>query len=150
MSSVIMNKIKIVEIKVYNEKHKIREEGIRFIPPNVADSLFHLIDKEVNRLVCIGIFTCVENDCWGNAEYGDNLIMTFENQEQCVFCMKYHYDGSILDVTVEYNEQFKRHLQDVAMLENTQLMCNMMWKKIFKKRITHPFENNYDVFEEYD
>jgi len=144
-----MNQITIIEIEVYDKAYKLREEGMRFIPPGIAENVFDLVYKEINRLVWIGVFTCVDDQVWGGTGCGDNCIMAFENQEHCLFCLTYHYSGSHLVITVEYNEVFKSHLQYMTMLENTKFIGNTLWKKIFKKKIISPFESNEIIEDEY-
>ena len=125
---------KLLKIEVFDDKNRYIDENLTYIPENIKIIVEKFLDKNIQNLIKIGKFNMddVDSYSYGGAGCGDNLRTSYVNLDNCKFATTYYYDGSILDITIEFNESFNNETAFIDII-NGMKTIQQLWENILRE-----------------
>ena len=126
-------KFKLLSVNVYDDKHRYIDKNLTYIPKNIKIVVEKFLDKNIQNLIKIGKFNMndVDSYSYGGAGCGDNHRTSYVNSELCKFAITQYYDGSTLDVTLEFNESFNNKTSFIDII-NDMKSIQLLWENILR------------------
>ena len=129
---------KLLSVNVYDDKHRYIDKNLTYIPKNIKMVVEKFLDKNIQNLIKIGKFNIddVDSYSYGGAGCGDNLRTSYVNSELCKFAITQYYDGSNLDVTIEFNENFNGEAVFIDII-NDMKPIQQLWENVLRDMAIH-------------
>lgn len=89
-----MDKISLLEIKLYNDKRKYFDETFTKIPKPIFEILKKECETEIQKLVEYGKFTKCWYGAYGGVGHPDQYIDMYENKEKIDFMTYIEFAGN--------------------------------------------------------
>ena len=124
---------KLLSVNVYNDNNTYKDDNLTYIPENIKITVEKFLDKDIQNLIKIGKFNTddVDSYSYGGAGCGDNHRISYSNLEHCKFAITQYYDGSNLDVTIEFNENFNGEAVFIDIIDNMKSI-QLLWENILR------------------
>lgn len=125
--------INLLRIDVLDQSHGYIDDNLTYIPENIKITLEKFLDKHIQNLIKIGEFNMddIDSYSYGGAGCGDNYRISYVNLNDCKFAITQYYDRSILDVTVEFNENFKNETAFIYIVDSMKSI-QLLWENILR------------------
>ena len=122
-------KFKLLSLNVYGEGYHYVDDNLTFIPENIAKTLEEFLDTNIQNLIKIGNFSMndVDSYSYGGVGCGDNYRVSYMNLNNCKFAITFHYDGSSVDIEIEFNKNFNSEIAFIDIINNIKSM-QLLWE----------------------
>ena len=146
---------KLLSVNVYGDEYQYVDDKLTYIPENTAKIVEEFLDTHIQNLIKIGKFSIDDNDSYsyGGVGCGDNYRISCMNINNCKFALTSYYDGSILDVEIEFNKKCNREILIIDLINNMKTI-QLLWENKLKSisiiEIQNKIKNNEKRIEYYD
>ena len=126
--------IKLLSINLYDNNNTYKDNNLTYIPENIKIIVEKFLDKDIQNLIKIGNFRLDDEDSYSYERAGCcfNYRKSYTNADGCKFAITYYYDGSILDVTIEFNENFNNETAFIDII-NGMKTIQQLWENILRE-----------------
>lgn len=131
--SKINTQLNMLRIEVCDKSDMYIDEKLTYIPENIKIIVEKFLDKNIQNLIKIGKFNIdnVDSYSYGGAGCGDNYRISYVNSELCKFAITQYYDGSTLNVSVEFNENFNNGAAFIKIINDIKSI-QQLWENVLR------------------
>jgi len=125
------------------------DDNLTYIPENIVNIVNEILDKDTEKLIKIGEFSMDDEDSYsyGGVGCGDNYRISYINLENSKFAISYHYDGSCLDIGIEFNKNFNDKVEFIDIINNMKQL-QLLWNNDLKDKAILEIQNKIKMNKE--
>ena len=137
-----MDKISLLEIKLYDDKRKYLDETFTKIPKPIFEILKKECETEIQKLVEYGKFTKCWYGTYGGVGHPDQYIDMYENEEKIDFMTYIEFAGNefefyISNIDIKHADKFSEYTD---IMNDIKRKLNDLWNNSLRDKAK--FENN--------